>query len=455
MKHFIAYSLVITLVIGACSKKKDPQPDKPPVDSTGKDSTRKDVRDSVYFVAKELYLWTDKLPSAVDFKPTSYDSAEAVMLKVRTYSPLGTNGKNLDRWSFAMKKSVYDKVSSGISGDFGVSFGWAPGTANDLRIASVYKNSDAGVKGVTRGWKVVSMNGVAATSANVAALNTALQGSSIDFAFQKPDGTQQTLTIKRTEYQINPVLTRKIIEQNGKKIGYVAFETFFSTTAEAALKEAFSYFKTNGVTELIFDERYNGGGYVSVAERAANWIVPQSAAGKLMYKDSHNSAYASWNKTKNFDTALPAENLNLSRVFFIATGNSASASELLINVLTPYLTVKIIGNTTYGKPAGYYPIPVMNYYSLPLAVKQVNANNYGDYYEGLKADRTQVDGVTYDWGDPKEPCVADALAFIANGSFPAASGGRLAAEQESAPKVQAETPFRGAVLAAPKGIRLK
>ncbi len=413
LHHSLLY-LVVAFLAASCKKDDSAVTPTPTVKTA-------DVRDSVYYYAQEVYLWSDKLPSLTSFNPTSYATAQEVMQKVRTYSPLGTKGTNLDRWSFAILKTEWDNVSSGSAGDIGVGFRFS--AANDLRISYVYANSSAGKQGVQRGWQVVSMNNVAATTANVDALNTELAKSSVSLVFKKLDGTNTTLSLSKSAYQTNPVLTRSVIEQNGKKIGYIAFNSFLGSTASADLDEAFTYLKNNQVTELIFDERYNGGGYVSLAEKIANLIVPSSAAGKLMYKDTHNTKYSSWNKTVNFQSTLPAANLNLSKVVFITTANTASASELLINVLKPYMTVKLVGGTTYGKPAGYYGFPTMNYYSFPLAVKQVNASNYGDYYDGLPVDREQADDVNHNWGDAQELCIKDALAYLTNGQFPS-SGAR-------------------------------
>ncbi|MFT4032674.1 MAG: S41 family peptidase [Siphonobacter sp.] len=410
------------------------------------ETASKDIRDSVYYKTQQYYLWTDNLPSASSFNPTSYDSPEAVMEKVRTYSPVGSSGSNVDRWSFAISKETWDAYSSGTGSDFGIGFAWA--ATNDLRIAYAYKNSDAGTNGVARGWQVVSINSVAATNDNVDALNTALDGNSVVMVFTKPDGTQQTLTLTKTSYQTNPVLHKSIITKGSTKIGYIVLNSFLGDTAEDELNEAFSYFKSNGVTELVFDERYNGGGYVDLAEKVANLIAPTSAAGKVMYQDTHNSYLSSWNETISFDASLPSNNLNLSQVIFITTGSTASASELLINILKPYVTVKIVGETTYGKPVGYYAVSVMDYYTFPVAVKQVNAEGTGDYYDGFTADRTETDDVTVDWGDTSEDCLSDALTYITTGAFPASTGGRLATNLKvSNQKLQNKNHFVGAIFA--------
>lgn len=430
--HYPIGLLLGLTLLASCKKPQDTAPTPAPVPV----SVVHDVRDSVYHRALELFLWNTALPSMAAFKPTSYATPEDVMKKVRTYSPTSANYGNVDRWSFAVPKAAWDAVASGVEGDFGTGFGFM--TENDLRITYVYKNSDAAGKGVQRGWKVVSIGGVQGLYSNLTGLNDALDKSSVVFVFEKPDGSQQTLTLNATTYQSNPVLTRTVFSEGGRKVGYIAFNSFLGSTASAELDEAFAYFKSNGVNELIFDERYNGGGYVSLAEKLANLIAPAAVAGKFMYKDTHNQRYTSWNRTKNFDAALPANNLNLSRVVFITTRRTASASELLINVLKPYMDVKVVGNDTYGKPAGYYPLPVtgelngkkMDYYSLPLAVKQVNAAGYGEFYDGLPADLRQADDLTRNFGDASEGLTRQALNYLTLGKFMAVpAGGRALATE--------------------------
>jgi C-terminal processing protease CtpA/Prc len=261
-----------------------------------------DVRDSVYYLATELYLWREQLPTVVNFKPTSYATAEDAMTKVRTYSPLGSTGKNVDRWSFAMKKSDWDNVASGNNGDFGCGFRFASAD-NTLYISYVYAKSSAGVMGLQRGFKVLKINGVTATSDNITSLNTELGKSSLSLDVEKPDASKATIVVSRMSYATNPVLAQNIVKQGTKNVGYLAFNSFLGTTAEKEINDAFTYFKTNGVSELVVDLRYNGGGYVSLAELLANLIAPASAAGKLMYQDTHNAKYSGWNKTKNFEAS--------------------------------------------------------------------------------------------------------------------------------------------------------
>ena len=110
--------------------------------------------------------------------------------------------------------------------------------------------------------------------------------------------------------------------------------------------------------------------------------------------------------------------LNISRVFFIVSNNTASASELLINNLKPYLDVKLIGpSNTHGKPVGFFPVPVGDWYVFPVSFRTVNKNNEGSYFNGIALDNKTVDGLDKNWGDVNEACLASALTFINGGSY--------------------------------------
>ena len=137
---------------------------------------------------------------------------------------------------------------------------------------------------------------------------------------------------------------------NTKKIGYLSYNSFLGDTAKtyAEFQRIFNRFATQNINDVVIDLRYNGGGYVTVQNKLANYLVATSANGSVMMKQQYNDKYPQYNETTNF---RKAGSLNLNRVFFIVSNNTASASELLINNLKPYMDVKLIGpSKTYGKP---------------------------------------------------------------------------------------------------------
>lgn len=427
IKHTAIFSLLFTFVWFVSCKKTE--------ENLTPTSTTPDVRDSVYIIAQSLYFWNTNLPSAANFKATSYPTADSVMRVVRTYSPY-VNGKYQDRWSFAIDKTTWENYVNGSSQDAGIEYSFASST--DLRVKLVYSASPAGLLGIKRGWRVLKINGVDGTVANIDQLNIELNKTSQTIVFAKPDGTQQTSVLTPAAYTADYVMNPKVFTVNGNNVGYFAFDSFLGEsingqTAQSTLNvldQVFAQFKTNNVTDLVLDLRYNGGGYGLVANYLANLIAPTSAIGKVFAKTEHNSLYSKYNSTNYFQKN--ANGLNLSRVVIIVNKGTASASEELINGLKAVMNVKLIGNTTHGKPVGYYAMPTMNYYAFPVAFRNVNANGTGDFYEGFTPDRVQTDDVTHDLGDANEACLSTALNYFSTGILQGGTqSARVSAEIEN------------------------
>jgi hypothetical protein len=198
------------------------------------------------------------------------------------------------------------------------------------------------------------------------------------------------------------------------------------------------------------DLRYNGGGYVSVAERLANYLAPSAANGNVMMTQRFNKTYEKYNSTDYF---RKRGSLNLNRIFFIVSSGTASASELLVNSLKPYMDVVLLGaSKTHGKPVGYFPVPVGNWYVLPVSFFTVNKNGDGHYYNGMALNNQVADGLDKNWGDLEETSLASAVKYITSGSFRVAETGKASTlEQQRSPAVVAgnqtlDLPnFKGAV----------
>jgi hypothetical protein len=81
------------------------------------------------------------------------------------------------------------------------------------------------------------------------------------------------------------------------------------------------------------------------------------------------------------------------------------------------MEVKLIGDTTYGKPVGFFPVDIFNYSIYPISFKTVNSTGSADYYRGFAPDKSAPDGVNKAWGDLTEPSLASALRYINSGAF--------------------------------------
>jgi carboxyl-terminal processing protease len=411
--------LFAVVLFTACKKEKEIEaPPTPPPTVTPTPTLADLHKDTALLYAREIYLWYNQIPQ--NFDARSYADHDKIMKAIRQYSNESGFSQPVDRWSFAVDRQTWDNVSSGISGDFGLSVFFHNTT--DLRVKYVEKASPAGQAGIKRGWKITKINGSTnISSSSESSINTIVNAvwnsSSTNFTFQKPDNSSVDITLTAKQYQEYPIFLDTIYHRGNERIGYMVFNSFMGDTTAIynEFQRIFSKFSQAGVTDVAVDLRYNGGGYVSVQDKLANYLINSSGNGNVMMKQEFNNKYSSWNSTKNFQKL---GNLNLNRIFFIVSNSSASASELLINNLKPYMNVFIVGpNRTYGKPVGYFPIEVGNWYILPVSFRSVNKNGEGSYFNGFPLNYTSQDGLDKDWGDENEASLASVLNYITTGAF--------------------------------------
>lgn len=409
---FLSFSLLLVSSIFFVACKKE----------NGGNTAANLAKDSAWLYTQELYLWQKNLPSG--FNARSYSDPNAVMVALRKYSIEPGFTDPVDRWSFAATKKEWDDVSSGISGDFGLGIFF--NTANDLRVSYVEPASPAGNAGIKRSWRFTSINGnttIDTSAANLTRIANAVQNSNTGtFVFHRPDNTDTTITLNSATYREEPILLDSIYTAGSSKVGYLIYNSFLGdiSTIKSRFNTLFNKFSSAGVTDMIIDLRYNGGGYVELQNELANYLVPSGGNGGVMLKEKFNDTYSSY-----YDTTInyaKKGSLNLSRIFFITTKNTASASELLINSLKPYIDVKLVGRASHGKPVGFFPLSAGEWYVFPVSFRSVNKNGEGNYFNGLQPDATVSDGLEKNWGDTEENCLASALHYISSGSFSRISG---------------------------------
>jgi C-terminal processing protease CtpA/Prc len=434
---FIVPAFILLLAL-SCKKNNDNIPSQP----TGNGTEEELLMDSVYLYSKEIYFWNDLIPSYEDFRPRQYkgsnelSSAQNVMGAIRDLQPK-------DRFSFVTTQEESEAIQTGEDKDFGF---FVKAAALDIEepmdsiywfVTYVYDQSTAGAAGIERGWIVNKINGSQLNydqaSANL--LNSTFFGNDANasFEFIKPDNTAATVSLNKTTFQANSVLHKEVINAGGKKVGYLVFNQFFGQHSRNELGDAFAFFQSQGINDLVVDLRYNPGGSTETQDTLADLIAPQAANGQRMYAYQFNQQLQKDNfpllkRKRGFQNVLFTEDansiefekagsLNLTRVFFIVTGSTASASELLINNLRPYMEVKLVGDTTYGKPVGFFPIPVFNYALYPVSFRTINSAGQADYYDGFAPDKLANDGVNKNWGDASEPSLSAVLNYIVTGTF--------------------------------------
>lgn len=451
MKRYLLYLLLLAFIFPSCKKDK------------GSDLDR--LRDSVYMYAQEAYLWNDALPDAGAFNPRQFNGNSdraALQAEIDALSQIKINPSTGKAYEYDVNNPGTAKYSyidegqaatsiGGTGGDFGFALTYA--TSSDLRIRYVYPGSSAATQGIVRGDRVTAVNdgSVALTNGGnsdpaFVRISSALSSNSIKLALTRQNGSTYTVTVTKTGYTINPVIKYTTINTtSGKKVGYFAFSRFtVKSNAQPKIDEAFNKFIADGVTEVIVDLRYNGGGAVETSEYLANYLVPGSKSGTTMFNEYFNTKlqnnnypllarkfritpgdFSIANNTYKFSKL---GTLNLNRVFFLVTGSTASASELLINNLQPALPqgIQLIGKTTYGKPVGFFGISLGNASQYDLYLTEFESRNSAgkaDFYQGMipaSANYPGVvveDDVTKDFGDPAEAMLARTLSFIDRGTY--------------------------------------
>ena len=373
------------------------------------------LKDSTLTITRDIYLWNSQIPS--DFNARSYDGPSDIMEAIRQYSSEPGFTDPVDHYSFAMLQNEWNNLANGIISDFGLNAFFF--TDNDLRVRLVEESSPAGRAGIKRGWKFIKVSGSTDINTNNVdfLVDKIYNSSSTVFTFEKPDSSTVEITLESETYQENPVILDSIYTEGARKAGYIVFNSFLGDTAKVIneLTNVFNKFVAASVTDVIVDLRYNGGGYVSVSEALANFLIKPSSSGSIMMTQQYNENYSDLNEVTMFKKR---GSLSVSNIFFVVTDNTASASELLINNLKPYMNVKLVGpEATYGKPVGFFPIPVGDWYIFPVSFRSTNGQNQGNYFDGIAIDQQVSDGLDKDWGDRQEAALASVLSYIGTGSF--------------------------------------
>ena len=361
-------------------------------------------------VLTDLYLWYTELP---DVDPASFDSPEAYLDAVR-YRPLDTS------FSYITSRAARDAFFS--DSQF-IGFGFSTSLSDTVvLVLQVFPASPAEDIGLRRGDSIVEINGrsVAALVASGqidGAFGPSEIGVEADIAFHHLDGALQRAHMVKRIVTIPTVSLSRVYTVDGRKVGYLFFRNFVQPST-AALHRAFAEFSTEGITELVLDVRDNGGGLVDVARHLVSLIGATRAQGQVFAEFFHNDKNTFRNQTMRFEATASA--LNVDRLIVITSRASASASELVINALRPFMPVILVGDRTYGKPVGQYTSPFCDKVLAPVAFKLRNAHGEGDFFGGFAPDCAAVDGANHQLGDVGEASLGEALTFIATSACSAA-----------------------------------
>ncbi len=356
-------------------------------------------------VLEAHYLWYQFLPR-VD--AASYSSPDAYLDAVRY---------PLDRgFSYITSREANDAFYD-ASQFVGLGFSFRS-DASELRLQHVFEGSPAHEAGLTRGARIVEINGrsvaaLVAANAVDAAIGPATAGVEVELVIDTGNGGRRRLRLVKRVVTIPTVSSTRVLDAAGRRVGYLNFRNFVQPSY-SALDAAFSTFRSSAINDLVLDLRYNGGGLVDVAVQLGSLIGGAVTNGNVFAELRHNARDAARNETFRFRSVPSA--VGLSRVVVIATRASASASELLINALRPFITVVVVGDTTYGKPVGQNAVPFCDQIFAPVTFATVNARGAGDFFDGLAADCPAADDLDHELGDPAEASLSTALAYISTGT---------------------------------------
>jgi carboxyl-terminal processing protease len=393
MKRITLILLVAVSLFYSCHKEKS----ETPVDNL-------DARDSLYYIMKDWYFWYKEMP---EVNKDDYQDPYT-LLKAMRY-------QERDRWSYVIKYKELNDMMEGYYTGFGAAFG-REYLSNALiwTVLYVYNESDLYKQGVRRGWKLVSVDGKEISRISEDQVWDMLSASSAKFVFVRQNGTKVSISAKRKTILTNTILKCDTLHLSSGVTGYIAYKSFYSNSS-AEFKEAFSYLSRCGVTDLIVDLRYNGGGRLDITQELASYIIGNNYSDKPFANLIHNDLKSKWDTTYNFiNTDYP---LKISKAIFITTSSSASASEWLINGLKPFLSVTLVGSRTNGKPCAMYLFNYKDQYAfMPITSEGTNANNEGGFYGGIAVDVPSADDWTHDFGDRKESCLAEAIEYLESGT---------------------------------------
>lgn len=478
VSYKIIFSVLILLLLAFSACKKDsltPKEDPFEIDTSRiylSDLYENNLRDSIWYYYKLFSLWQEVIPPTdnnqfekireagfirnnyTQYFKTGENILDYLMSLTKNRRPNRVPEKNYDWYSILDRGgSISDEIQGIINSGLGLTVFYLQSNNQQNAepfISLVQPKSPAYEAGLRRGDQILSINGDSKLDYNYQkqnnfkSLNYYITSSHIQIKVKKPNGDILNTDLTYRDYSSSPLIAYNIIEENSKKIGYFIINSFASiidrgtrTSFYYDLENLFSNFEASGINELVIDLRNNGGGDVESAIYLANKIVPSTSSGSKMLSYEINPLLTSMGWAESGEEFAPTNfikggNLQLSKVYFLVSSRTASASELLINVLKPVMGTYLIGTNiineknqtiaenTYGKPVGFFEIKVVDdqvgFY--PASFKMYNQKGQGDYFNGLTPNAHVWEFMNFhDFGDKRESMLASALSHIHTGSY--------------------------------------
>ena len=410
------------------------------------------VNDFIWKAMNFWYYWQSDVPDLADNRFSS-DAEYTHFLNSQQPNELFYNllfdYGNTDRFSWIVNDyHDLDNSFAGIKKSFGMDYGLVYLNQNSNQIFGyvqyVLPNSPASTAGLQRGDIFTKINGTQLNDSNYAEL---LSGNSVNFGLGYIQNGQlfnsnEEISVTKAEVQENPVYLATVIQQDTHKIGYLMYNAFQANYNDE-LNDAIGQLQSQGITDLVIDLRYNGGGNVQTASYFGSMITGQFNGQdftRLTFNPkrvSNNSTYKFENQGKTYNDNLETNgsfslnHLHLNQVYFLTTQGTASASEMLISCLRPYVGVTVIGTKTYGKTVGSITLydspedyfmsdahinPSHTWAMQPIVFEYRNSQNQSSPTMGILPD-IEVNEIQYlenlkPLGDVSEPLLAAAIGEI-------------------------------------------
>jgi len=433
--HFHKFTaLILLLLIVQSCKKNSAKPDYPA-------GTNENINTWILDSLQRYYYWNESLPGKPDLTPDPKTFLNAVR-------------NTADRFSYVILPSDPSTGTASTRSKYGfdyTTFREESGVNIIGVIKQVLKDSPASRAGLKRGDYIYQINGKQLNSANAAVLQEEV--ISANKVLLGMDAGSVEINAGATFEQ--PSIS-KILQTGSVKTGYLYINDF-NTGLASSLSDTFSNFKNAGVAELILDLRYNSGGQVAEAAGLCAMIGPGLTYGTpfITYKGNKNGGVkseslgtaATFDRSLNFNTLLQS-NLGLSRIFILGTGATASAAEVIINNLKPYMQVVLIGEKTRGKDEASFTIvdariPKQVEWELhPIVYKLFNAAGSGDYSAGITPDITTDELSSLPLlalGDAGDPLIQAAIGRITGNGITASANSKIRTNNLKAGKVLTDT----------------
>jgi carboxyl-terminal processing protease len=424
-QRFLLWGAIL-VAVNAC---KDPEKDVP----QPQESANSKINTWIYDAMSEVYYWNSDMPKDLS-KEQEPDVFFNQLLK-----------KPDDRFSHITPD--YDALVNslgGINKEAGYEFNLYKESSDNsnviAQITYIKGNSPAQTAGLERGDRIYKINNAQITIDNYKSLIGQIS-SAHTINYRRFDINangyvdKEQLSLSTVELPENPNYINKVIEVNGEKIGYFMYNFFAPGSSEdkkydEEMNQVFSRFKAEGIQHLVLDLRYNGGGYVSSAVNLASLIGRGVDDSKVFYRNEYNSALQEYfrNDPKYgedfFNTKFIKKDENIGnqltgKLVVLVSNRTASASELLINGLKPFMDVTVIGKTTVGKNVGSIALndkdnPENKWGILPIVFRSFNSLGQSDYGTGFVPDVevSEIDERLQPLGDPSELMLRRAIEYI-------------------------------------------